>query len=158
MTRSHALLDRRPLGHERRRIRRNAGTSKLAGTRSSEGLRTRQRTTSCALTPTLTTRGATSAACPAPRSGTAAGARADSALKHGYSIEDISHAIDMALTEYEIDPDTEPPKLLFIGPDHAGNLLEVIGGEVADNILLIWHADTCRPEYFRLLPRLGGDP
>ena len=47
----------------------------------------------------------------------------DSALKHGYDIENISHAIDMALLEKEIDPDNDPPKILFIGPDHAGNLL-----------------------------------
>lgn len=82
---------------------------------------------------------------------------ADSALKHGYSIEDISHAIDMALLAREIDPDNDPPKLLFIGPDHAGDLLEVIGGEMADDVLLIWHADACRSMYLKLLPRPGGE-
>jgi hypothetical protein len=76
-----------------------------------------------------------------------------SALKHGFSIEDISHAIDMALFAREIDPDNDPPKLLFIGPDHAGNLLEVIGGEMADDVLLIWHADACGSKYLKLLPK-----
>jgi len=80
----------------------------------------------------------------------------DSALRHGYSIEDVSHAIDMALLEIEIDPDNDPPKLLFIGPDTAGNLLEVIGGELSGDVLLIWHADICRPQYLDLLPKSGG--
>lgn len=80
-----------------------------------------------------------------------------SALKHGLSIEDISHAIDMALLRKEIDSDNEPPKLLLIGPDHAGNLLEVIGGELADDVLLIWHADVCRSKYLRLLSKPGGE-
>ena len=80
----------------------------------------------------------------------------DSALKHGCSIEDISHAIDLAVVEKEIDPDNDPPKILFIGPNHAGSFLEVIGGEMAD-LLLVWHADACRTKYLRLLPRQGGD-
>jgi hypothetical protein len=81
----------------------------------------------------------------------------DSALKHGCSREDISHAIDMALYVAEIDPDNDPPKLLYIGPDTAANLLEVIGGEIADDILLIWHAKSCSPQYFELLPPPGGN-
>jgi hypothetical protein len=79
-----------------------------------------------------------------------------SALKHRCSIEDISHAIDMAVLEIVLDPDSDPPKILFIGPDHAGNLLEVIGGDMAD-LLLIWHANVCRKKYLQLLPKPGGD-
>jgi len=63
----------------------------------------------------------------------------------------------MALLEIEIDPDNDPPKLLIIGPDQAGNLLEVIGGELAGGVLLVWHADACRPRYLTLLPKPGGD-
>ena len=80
----------------------------------------------------------------------------ESALKHGCSVEDISHALDMALRSFEVDPDHDPPKLLFIGPDPAGNLLELIGGEFGDD-LWIWHADRCRPAYLKLLPNLGGE-
>lgn len=79
-----------------------------------------------------------------------------SALKHGLTAEDISHAVDMALYENVLDTDHDPPKLLIIGPDGAGNLLELVGGEVAENILLIWHADRCRPAYLALLPEVGG--
>jgi hypothetical protein len=80
-----------------------------------------------------------------------------SALKHGCTTEDISHAVDMALYENVIDEDNDPPKLLIIGPDGAGNFLELIGGELADDVLLIWHADRCRLTYLRLLQRRGGD-
>ena len=54
-----------------------------------------------------------------------------SALKHGCTIEDISHAVDMAMYEGILDEDNDPPKLLIIGPDGAGNILELIGGELA---------------------------
>ena len=78
-----------------------------------------------------------------------------SATKHGYTIEDISHAIDLALVELDLDPDNDPPKLLFIGPDSAGNLIELIGGEIEGDVLLIWHADRCRPQYLERLPKAG---
>ncbi len=80
-----------------------------------------------------------------------------SALKHGCTIEDISHAVDMAQYEDVLDEDNDPPKLLIIGPDGAGNFLELIGGELADDVLLIWHARPCCAEYLELLPRLGGE-
>jgi hypothetical protein len=80
----------------------------------------------------------------------------DSALKHGCSREDISHAVDMAQCWNIVDEDSDPPKLLIIGPDGAGNLLELIGGELDDG-LLIWHAMPCRPKYLDLLPKPGGD-
>lgn len=78
-----------------------------------------------------------------------------SAKKHGLSIEDISHAYDFAILQLDLDPDNDPPKILFIGPDSAGNLLELIGGELAGDVLLIWHADTCRPQYLERLPKGG---
>src|SRR5262249_22591530 len=80
-----------------------------------------------------------------------------SALKHGCSVEDVSHAVDMELYEDVVDEDQDPPKLLIIGPDGAGNLLELIGGELENGDLLIWHADRCRASYLDLLPRPGGD-
>jgi hypothetical protein len=79
---------------------------------------------------------------------------AASATKHGYSIEDISHAYDMVVFEGVVDPDAEPPKVLTIGPDSAGNLLELVGAEQANGDHLIWHAMRCRPQYLALLP--GG--
>lgn len=80
---------------------------------------------------------------------------AKSALKRGYSIEDISHAYDLYQYEDVIDHDSEPPKILTIGPDPAGNFLELIGGEQSDGDHLIWHAMRCRPQYLALLAGVG---
>ncbi len=63
----------------------------------------------------------------------------------------------MELYEGVLDEDHDPPKLLIIGPDSAGNILELIGGELADGVLLIWHADRCRRAYLDLLPKTGGE-
>ena len=79
-----------------------------------------------------------------------------SALKHGCTIEDISHAADMAMYWDVLDEDNDPPKQLIIGPDSAANMLELIGG-VLNGDLWIWHADRCRKSYLTLLPRMGGD-
>ncbi len=78
------------------------------------------------------------------------------AHKHGYSVEDISHAYDMALYEGTLDPDREPPKLLILGPDPGGNILELVGGEFPGDEVLIWHAMPCRPKYHSLLPEQGA--
>ncbi len=80
-----------------------------------------------------------------------------SALRHGCSIEDISHAVDAELYESVLDEDHDPPKLLIIGPDSAGNILELLGGELADDGLPTWHADHCRRAYLDLLPKTGGE-
>ncbi|MGH9224479.1 MAG: hypothetical protein ACRD2W_12030 [Acidimicrobiales bacterium] len=62
----------------------------------------------------------------------------------------------MAQCEQVLDEDADPPKLLVIGPDAAANLLELIGGELDNGDVLIWHAMTCRKEYLKLLPGPGG--
>ncbi len=80
----------------------------------------------------------------------------DSALRHGCTREDISHAYDLALFDKVLDEDTDPPKVLVIGPDSAGNLLELIGGELEGGDI-IWHAMPCRKQYLDLLPDPGGE-
>lgn len=79
----------------------------------------------------------------------------ESALKHGFSIEDVSHAYDMWLYEGVIDGDAEPPKVLTIGPDSAGNLLELVGTSLASGDHVVWHAMKCRATYLTLLPTGG---
>jgi hypothetical protein len=46
----------------------------------------------------------------------------ESARKHGVSDDDILHAIDFALLAAEEDDG----KVLYLGPDQSGNLLEVV--------------------------------
>jgi hypothetical protein len=80
----------------------------------------------------------------------------ESALRHGLTRENISHAYDMAIFGDVLDPEHDPPKLLFIGPDEAANLLELIGGDVESGDRVIWHADRLSSQYDRLLPKAGG--
>jgi hypothetical protein len=45
-----------------------------------------------------------------------------SARKHGVADEDIEQAVEHALVVADLDSD----KVLYLGPDHAANLLEVV--------------------------------
>ena len=73
------------------------------------------------------------------------------ARRHGVSDEGIVHAVEHALVVVDMDPDEDPPKLLFIGPGLAGNLLEVIMIELAEQRMLVIHAMPLRPTFFPLL-------
>ena len=80
----------------------------------------------------------------------------ESALRHDCTREDISTAYDMKLYEATLDAEADPPKLLFIGPDPADNLLELVGAELENGDVLIWHAMKCRKQFLDLLARKGG--
>lgn len=80
----------------------------------------------------------------------------ESALRHGLTRETISHAHDMAITGVLIDSNNDPPKLLVIGPDEAGNLLELIGADFPIGDRVIWHADRLGSQYHNLLPKTRG--
>ena len=75
-----------------------------------------------------------------------------SAFKHGISRPQISHAADHLVTLADLDPYSDPPKVLLIGPDKAGNLLELIALVLEGDELLIIHAMRLRPQFFALLP------
>jgi len=80
-----------------------------------------------------------------------------SASKHGVSDATILHALDHAVTVIDLEPDAEPPKVLAIGPDHAGNLLEISWLELADGVNLVIHAMSLRPTFYNLLPQTRED-
>jgi hypothetical protein len=46
-----------------------------------------------------------------------------SARQHGIDDQEIRHATEHPVVVADIDPDADPPKLLAIGPDRAGNRL-----------------------------------
>jgi hypothetical protein len=78
----------------------------------------------------------------------------DSARKHGIRDEDIHHAIDVALVVARLDDQ----RLLHLGPDRAGNMLEVIEiAAVEGDHQLVIHAMRMRRTYRRRLRGLG-DP
>jgi hypothetical protein len=75
----------------------------------------------------------------------------DSARKHGVAEDEILHAIDHALA-FE-DAGEDPDRWLLIGPDTAGNVLEVVVMITAEGEPLVIHAMAMRDKYRRLLDR-----
>jgi hypothetical protein len=75
-----------------------------------------------------------------------------SAGRHGIDDHDIRHATEHPVVVADIDRDADPPMLLVIGPDRAGNLLEVVVLTLASGRLLVIHALALRRKYRRLLP------
>ena len=80
-----------------------------------------------------------------------------SARRHVVQDEDIRHAVDHALVVVDLDSDADPPKFLVIGPDQAGNVIEVILLSLADDQLLAIHAMPLRSIYRGLLPEGNDD-
>lgn len=78
---------------------------------------------------------------------------------HNHGIDDaaILHALSNAITVIDLEPEADPPKVLAIGPDHAGNLLEIIWLELADRAELVIHAMPLRPTFYDLLPFPGEE-
>lgn len=79
-----------------------------------------------------------------------------SARKHGISEAAIRHALNNAISVFDLEPDTDPPKGLAIGPDADGNLLEIIWLEL-DEVTLVIHAMPLRPQFHELLPQSPED-
>jgi len=73
----------------------------------------------------------------------------DSARKHGVADQDILHAIDHALAIEDAGED--PDRWLLIGPDTAGNLLEVVVLITVEGTQFVIHAMPMRDKYARLL-------
>ena len=76
-----------------------------------------------------------------------------SARNHGVADEDILQALTNAMVV--ADTDEDPDKVLYLGPDRAGNLLEVITVARSEDEVVI-HAMAMRPKYQVLLGG-GGD-
>jgi hypothetical protein len=77
-----------------------------------------------------------------------------SALRHGVDAGDINHAVNNALFVEEIGED--PQRYLVLGPDRAGNLLEVV---VLDRPHgpAVMHAMRMRSKYRALLDEGRGE-
>ena len=64
----------------------------------------------------------------------------------------IGHAVEHALVVVDLGPDADPPRVLAIGPDAAGNLLEIIWLEFPDRTTIVIHAMPLRRTLYDLLP------
>ena len=71
-----------------------------------------------------------------------------SSRRHGIADEDIQHGVDNALVIEEVPED--PVRYLVLGPDQAGNLLELVVLDRPDGPAVI-HAMKMRPKYRSLL-------
>ncbi len=74
-----------------------------------------------------------------------------SARKHGVSDADIDHAVDHAL----VAADQDDGKVLYLGPDRAANLLEVVAVRRADGTEIVIHAMRMRRIYESFLREKG---
>lgn len=79
-----------------------------------------------------------------------------SAFKHGCDESTIRHALDYAIVVSVLDVHAEGLKMVAVGPDHAGNLLEIIWVEDDEDTAIVIHAMPVRAALRRLLPRKDG--
>ncbi|MSV79499.1 MAG: hypothetical protein F2681_16695 [Actinobacteria bacterium] len=78
-----------------------------------------------------------------------------SARRHGVRDADIVHALGRVAVECEIgDGDGDSPRrLLVLGPDRAGNMLELVVLVFDDGRQMVIHAMVMRAKYRALLPK-----
>jgi hypothetical protein len=76
-----------------------------------------------------------------------------SARRHGILGEDIEHVMEYAL----VAADDEEGKVLYLGPDRAGNLVEVVSVIREDGSEVVVHAMPMRRIYEPLLREMGED-
>ena len=75
-----------------------------------------------------------------------------SARKHDVADDEIVHAVEHALGVFDYEDDD---RRLYLGPDRAANLLEVVTVMRADNTELVIHAMPMQSTYEPLLRGLG---
>ena len=76
----------------------------------------------------------------------------ESARRHGIDDEDIRHGVAHALV---VADEEEEARVLYLGPDRAGNLLEIVAVLRDDDSEIVIHAMPMRRTYEPLLPETG---
>jgi hypothetical protein len=76
----------------------------------------------------------------------------ESARKHGVSDEEIRHGVEHALVAADED---DTGKVLHLGPNRAGNLLEIVTVRRDDDTEIVIHAMRMRRMYEPLLGEIG---
>ena len=61
------------------------------------------------------------------------------------------HAYEHALLQLDYDPDEHPPRFALVGPDTAGNLIELVAFLADDQRIIVIHALKARPHFLALL-------
>lgn len=76
-----------------------------------------------------------------------------SARRHGVRDADIVHALGRVAVECEVGEDESPRRWLVLGPDRAGNMLELVVLVFDDGRQMVIHAMVMRAKYRALLPK-----
>jgi hypothetical protein len=77
----------------------------------------------------------------------------DSARRHGIADPDIEHAISNAMAAGPVETNVDQiDGVLYIGPDRAGRMLEVVTVEDIEDGEVAVHAMKLRKTYQRYLP------
>jgi hypothetical protein len=78
-----------------------------------------------------------------------------SARKHGVTNRSINHAFAHLLVRFDMGDDDPPVRDLVLGPDVAGNIIELIVVVLDNGDELAIHAMPIRSRYLYLLPSAG---
>jgi len=78
------------------------------------------------------------------------------ARKHGIAEADLRHAVEHAIYAGDLEGDA-PLRVFYLGPDRAGNLLEVVVIERDDGSELAIHAMKMRRRYRQLIREARAD-
>jgi hypothetical protein len=76
----------------------------------------------------------------------------ESARKYGITDEDIRHGVEHVLVATD---DDDTGEVLYLGPDRAGNLLEIVTVLRDDGTEIVIHAMNMRRIYEPLLGEIG---
>jgi hypothetical protein len=79
------------------------------------------------------------------------------ALKHGVSTLDIHHATSHAIQTFQYFDEWDRKRILIIGPDRSGNMLELIATIRSDQTARIFHAIKLRPKFQNLINQRKDD-
>ena len=74
-----------------------------------------------------------------------------SALKHGATKSDISHAVRHFISQYAIGQSDIADRILVIGPKPDGMLVEILGVLGSDETLTVFHCMHLRPHWVNVL-------
>ena len=78
--------------------------------------------------------------------------------KHGVAVSDVVHALEHEIVSFDLEPDADPPRTLVIGPESAGNPLEIIVLLLDADRLIAIHAMNLRRQFHELPPGEEGPP
>lgn len=74
-----------------------------------------------------------------------------SALKHGATRSDISHAVRHLISQYEIGQSDIADRILIIGPRPTGMLVEILAVLGSDETLTIFHCMPLQRQWINVL-------